>query len=413
MKKVIFGTALASMALLSACSSDNELANVETAANNAIGFHVVGNKAETRATPITPDNLTTTDFNVFAYKNNNGTDGDIFMGDKENDNHLYGVRIKYETETNKWVYNDPNELRYWPTTALNFYAVNPGSTTSFSWNFTNQKKQITYACSDEYVKNSKGEYYNNPNIDAMYAVTKNQTQTNNDGFVKFNFKHILSQVVFQAKTQYANMEVEIKALSIHNFYFGGTFTIPEGEPSQTDWDPTAISYHSKGFTAVMDESIKVAKTDEVTNISTKGPMLFIPQKLTEWDLKGNIDATATAKQSYLKITCKIKQSGAYLFGAILHLTSSMFLSGQIGSQASATSTPSSSVVATMLKARQSCSLSTSKLKLESGKMQMQQSTSTNNPIILKKYRAGASSPCPVLFFTQMKVKVTNFSCLSA
>lgn len=51
----------------------------------------------------------------------------------------------------------------------------------------------------------------------MYAVTKNQTQTNNDGFVKFDFKHILSQVVFQAKTQYANMEVEIKALSIHNF----------------------------------------------------------------------------------------------------------------------------------------------------------------------------------------------------
>ena len=316
MKKVIFGTALASMALLSACSSDNELANVGTTASNAIGFHVVGNKAETRANIInTTEDLKKTDFNVFAYKYNNGADGEIFMGDKENDdNHLYGVRIKYETETNKWVYNDPNELRYWPTTALNFYAVNPGSTNIFSWNFTNEKKQITYACSDEYVKNSKGEYYNHKNIDAMYAVTKNQTQTNNDGFVKFNFKHILSQVVFQAKTQYANMEVEIKALSIHNFYWGGTFTIPEGEPSQKDWAPTTISYQPKGFTAVMDESIKVAKTDEVTNISTQGPMLFIPQKLTEWDLKGNIDATTTAKQSYLKITCKIKQSGAYLFG---------------------------------------------------------------------------------------------------
>ena len=321
MKKVIFGTALASMALLSACSSDNELANAGTTANNAIGFHVVGNKAETRANIInTTEDLKKTDFNVFAYKNNNGADGEIFMGDKENDNHLYGVRIKYETETNKWVYNDPNELRYWPTTALNFYAVNPGSTTSFSWNFTNQKKQITYACSDEYVKNSKGEYYNNPNIDAMYAVTKNQTQTNNDGFVKFNFKHILSQVVFQAKTQYANMEVVIKALSIHNFYGGGTFTIPkeEREPSQTDWAPTAVTYHStNGLTAVMDQSIKVDKTDEVTNISTQGPMLFIPQKLTEWDLKGNIDAVNAAnapKQSYLKITCKIKQSGAYLFG---------------------------------------------------------------------------------------------------
>lgn len=301
MKKVIFGTALGSMALLSACSSDNELANLGTTASNAIGFHVVGNKAETRATPITPDNLTSTDFNVFAYKNNNGTDGDIFMGDKVNDdNNLYGVRIKYET--NKWVYKDPSELRYWPTTALNFYAVNPGSTNFFSWNFTNEKKQITYTCFDEYAKDNKGEYSNPKNIDAMYAVTKDQTQISNDGFVKFNFKHILSQVVFQAKTQYANMEVEIKALSIHNFYWNGTFTIPVGEPSQKDWDPTAISFHTKGFTAVMDASIKVAKTDEVTNISTQGPMLLIPQKLTKWDLSGNIDAANTAKQSYLKIT---------------------------------------------------------------------------------------------------------------
>lgn len=319
MKKVIFGTALASMALLSACSSDNELANVETAANNAIGFHVVGNKAETRATPITPGNLKTTDFNVFAYKkNDNGTDGDIFMGDKENDNYLYGVRIKYETETNKWVYKDPNELRYWPTTALNFYAVNPGSTNFFSWNFTNEKKQITYTCSDEYAKDNEGKYSNHENIDAMYAVAKNKTQIDNNGIVKFNFKHILSQVVFQAKTQYANMQVEIKALSIHNFYGGGIFTIPkeEREPSQTDWAPTTVTYHStNGLTAVMDQSITVDKTDKAAMISTKGPMLLVPQQLKEWDLSGNIDAANTAKQSYLKITCKIKQSGAYLFGS--------------------------------------------------------------------------------------------------
>lgn len=38
MKKVIFGTALASMALLSACSSDNELANVETTAKTLSAF---------------------------------------------------------------------------------------------------------------------------------------------------------------------------------------------------------------------------------------------------------------------------------------------------------------------------------------------------------------------------------------
>ena len=313
MKKVIFGTALASMALLSACSADSELANVGTTANNAIGFHVVGNKAETRANIInTSEDLKKTDFNVFAYKNNNGADGDIFMGDKVNENGLYGVNIKYKN--NMWDYNNPTELRYWPTTALNFYAVNPGSTNFFGWTFTKEKKQIAYACFDEYAKDNKGEYSNAKNIDVMYAVAKNQSQTTNNGIVKFNFKHILSQVVFQAKTQYANMEVEIKALSIHNFYGGGTFTIPEGEPSQTDWAPNSFTYHSNGFTAVMDQSIKVNKTDEVTNISTQGPMLLVPQKLTKWDLSGKTEAADNAKQSYLKITCKIKQSGAYLIG---------------------------------------------------------------------------------------------------
>lgn len=314
MKKVIFGTTLASMALLSACSSDNELANVETTANNAIGFHVVGNKAETRATIIDNNNITGTDFNVFAYKNNGGTDGDIFMGDKKNDYGLYGVNIKYKI--NKWDYNDPTELRYWPTTALNFYAVNPGSTGFFSWNFTKETKQISYNCHDEYAKDKKGEYSNAKNIDIMYAVAKNQTQKDNNGIVKFNFKHILSQVVFQAKTQYANMQVEIKALSIHNFYGVGTFTIPkeEREPSQTDWDPTEQFYHSNGFTAVMDQSIMVDKTDKAANISIQGPMLFIPQKLTKWNSSGNIEAANAAKKSYLKITCKIKQSGADLFG---------------------------------------------------------------------------------------------------
>jgi hypothetical protein len=57
------------------------------------------------------------------------------------------------------------------------------------------------------------------------------------------------------------------------------------------------------------------KFSRVTIISTQGPMLFIPQNLTKWDLPGSIDAANTANQSYLKITCKIKQSGAYLVGS--------------------------------------------------------------------------------------------------
>lgn len=122
MKKVIFGTALASMALLSACSSDNELANVETTANNAIGFHVVGNKAETRANIInSTEDLKKTDFNVYAYINNaDGGDGAPFMGGNDTAHDHNGININHKGSD--WAYTNPADLRYWPTTALNFYA---------------------------------------------------------------------------------------------------------------------------------------------------------------------------------------------------------------------------------------------------------------------------------------------------
>lgn len=318
MKKVIFGTALASMALLSACSADSELANVETTANNAIGFHVVGNKAETRANIIdTSEDLKKTDFNVYAYiKNADGNDGTPFMGGNDTEHGTNGININHKGSD--WAYTNEADLRYWPTTALNFYAVSPATTSMFSWQFSNTKKEIIYNCINEYQSTydptaEDAKYHTNH--DAMYAVAKNQTYSaEKGGKVQFQFKHILSQVAFQAKTQYANMEVEIKEITIHNFRTGGTFTISSDTPAQSDWTQNNINQKS-GFTVVKDKSIKVTKTDVAEDISTKTPMLFVPQTLTKWDLKGDTDAANNAEQSYLKITCKIKQSGTYLFGS--------------------------------------------------------------------------------------------------
>lgn len=315
MKKVIFGTALASMALLSACSSDNELANVETAANNAIGFHVVGNKAETRATPITPDNLTTTDFNVFAYKNNNGADGDIFMGDNGHDHGLKGVTIKYKN--NQWDYDNPADLHYWPKDgSLNFYAVSPASipegVTIYSWDIQKETKTISYNCFDEYSLSN-----GNSNSDVMYAIAKNQTQSTKAGKVNLNFQHILSQVVFQAKTVNSDMEVDIKDIKIKNFRVGGTFTIPTdgSSPSQSNWALGDV-WKLTAFTVITKsdaDPIKITGT-EATDISSKTPMLFVPQPLTGWDVEHKIADADTNGESYLIINCKIKQKNDYLHG---------------------------------------------------------------------------------------------------
>lgn len=321
MKKVIFGTALASMALLSACSSDNELANVETTANNAIGFHVVGNKAETRANIIGADNITSTDFNVFAFtRNEDGTDGTIFMGEKANQLGQKGIKIV--NKSGEWDYANDADIHYWPAnTALNFYAVSPGSfekveenmemTNVYGWNINNNTKTISYSPLDEYAGRTDKK-----NLDVMYAIAPNQTQTKeNGGRVKFQFKHILSQVVFKAKTQLENMEVEINEIKIHNPWPKGTYTLPKTSSEKGTWELTAPTVGSKwgAFTVVTGKKITV--TSNGADISVDGPMLFVPQELTAWDVKKTKAEADTEHQVYLEITCKIKQETEYVFGS--------------------------------------------------------------------------------------------------
>ncbi len=316
MKKVIFGTALASMALLSACSSDNELANAGTTANNAIGFHVVGNKAETRANIInTTTDLEKTDFNVVAFKNNGGTDGEVFMGDKEHENGLKGVIINHKN--GKWDYADASDLHYWPKEgSLNFYAVSPATIpedlTLYHWTIEKATKTITYSCFDEYNRIDGKE-----NPDVMYAIATNQTQSIQAGKVNLNFQHILSQVVFKAKTVNSDMEVDIKEIKIKNFRVGGTFTIPTdgSSPSQKSWSREEV-YKLSPFTVIKKsdaDAIKIKGT-EATDISSKTPMLFVPQPLTGWDVKHKLADADTNGESYLIINCKIKQKNDYLHG---------------------------------------------------------------------------------------------------
>ena len=328
MKKVIFGTALASMALLSACSSDNELANVETAANNAIGFHVVGNKAETRAKIIGADNITSTDFNVIAFTRNekDGSDVNFFMGEnKVNSMDQTGVKIDHKQ--GKWDYTNPSDLHYWPgSTHLNFYAVSPGSLTDTeietelnntgavvapTWDIKNTTKTISYSSFDEYAESNTSGLQNK---DVMYAIARNQTYTkDNGGTVKFTFKHILSQVVFKAKTEFDNMEVNIKEIKIHNFGHGSTYTLPTTSESEGTW---AKPIPTKGaYTVVTGQNITVNSKDNATEISVKAPMLFIPQTLNPWkpDVAETKAQADDAVQSYLEITCKIKQNDELVF----------------------------------------------------------------------------------------------------
>ena len=303
-------------ALLMGCS-DEEIANVETSSRNAIGFNVLSNAAETRATPTTPSNLTSTDFDVFAFT----ADGTAFMGKVDTEFGHDGVNIVYKD--NKWDYKNASDLRYWPTGALDFYAFNPGTVSedmmmNYMWEASGTVQKISYTCIDEYGANT-----GHANYDVMYAMAKGQTKDMNNGIVKFNFKHILSQVVFKAKTQYDNMQVDIDMIKIHNVKMGGFFTLPAAADGTGSWsDLNDLPSEAAGlgkFSVVKDANITVESNTTATDISTTTPMLNRPQELTAWKVsetatKSKLEAD-NAKQCYLEIACKIRQSGAYLLGS--------------------------------------------------------------------------------------------------
>ena len=296
--------------LLMSCSEE-EIANVETSSRNAIGFNVLSNAAETRATPTTNTNLKNTDFDVFAFT----ADGTAFMGKVDTDFGHDGVNIVYNN--GKWDYKNASDLRYWPTGALDFYAFNPGTVSedmmmNYMWEASGTVQKISYTCIDEYGANT-----GHANYDVMYAMAKGQTKDMNNGIVKFNFKHILSQVVFKAKTQYDNMQVDIDVIKIHNFKFAGAFTLPAAADGTGSWSSSDLAF-PHAFTVVKNANITVNSNTEATDITTNTPMLNIPQELTAWTVSGaskTKKGADDAKQCYLEIACKIRQSGAYLLGS--------------------------------------------------------------------------------------------------
>lgn len=324
MKKNLFMTAAAIAALLTGCSTDEEIANIETSAKNAIGFNIVSNSAETKATPIKPGNLTTTDFDVFAF---NSETGALFMGTHQSELGHDGVDIYYNG-TN-WDYRNSDDLAYWPSdgSKLSFYAISPATITEYEerirhlWLIHGPKatedpevtNKISCTLANEY--GGKGANY-----DLMYATAFNYDKTINNTKVKLTFKHTLSQVIFKGKTSNSSLKAEIKSITMNNIKFSGEFSIPAKlqeessnyarNPKASDWTLNDTkTYFDAKLTA---NSISIDNTDAKDLSKTDEPILVIPQELTPWSTNVSIDNTKD--QSYLAITMKLTQNRQYVIG---------------------------------------------------------------------------------------------------
>lgn len=300
--------------VFASCSNEEELANVGKSESNAIRFAGISGLSDTRTTPIDTHNLTSTNFDVMAFMS---SDNALFMGGKHEAGHSdQGVKIVYNRTV--WDYDDKDKMAYWPTSGnVDFYAVSPAITgdlvlQGFAYDMTSDAKTISYTTVDEY--NSKGT-----NHDVMYAVTKGRNKENNGTRpVQMNFKHILSQVVFKAKTTSSILEVDVDSVKIHNFVHSGKFTLPAGEPAMSDWK---LSPAAKGAYTVKLNAANVKTKNAVVNLSDmNSPLMLIPQKLTKWRTYSagtavSIPEADNAIESYLEISMKLKQNDSYLIGS--------------------------------------------------------------------------------------------------
>lgn len=303
--------------VFASCSNEEELANVGKSESNAIRFAGISGLSDTRATPINTANLTTTNFEVMAFMS---ADNALFMGGKHELGHSdQGVKIVYNTSA--WDYADKDQQAYWPTEGgdVDFYAVSPAMMNDlipyFGYDMTSAAKTITYTTFDEYGSSSSTI----ANQDVMYAVAKGRNKTNNGTTpVQMNFKHILSQVVFKAKTTSSILEVDVENVKIHNFVHGGTFTLPEEEPAMSNW---SLSPVAGGAYTVKLNAANVKTNNAVVNLSDmNSPLMLIPQKLTKWSTYSEGTAVPKneadgKKECYLEISMKLKQNDSYLIGS--------------------------------------------------------------------------------------------------
>lgn len=302
--------------VFASCSNEEELANVGKSESNAIRFAGISGLSDTRATPINTANLTTTNFEVMAFMS---ADNALFMGGKHELGHSdQGVKIVYKTSA--WDYADKDQQAYWPTAGdVDFYAVSPAMMNDlipyFGYDMTSAAKTITYTTFDEYGSSSSTI----ANQDVMYAVAKGRNKTNNGTTpVQMKFKHILSQVVFKAKTTSSILEVDVENVKINNFVHGGVFKLPEGDPKSSDW---TLSPAAAGAYTVKLNAANVKTNNAVVDLSDMAsPLMLIPQKLKKWSTYSA--GTAVSKddankktECYLEIKMKLKQNDSYLIGS--------------------------------------------------------------------------------------------------
>ena len=292
MKKIY----LAAPLLLALAAASCTKSEVLESNDGEIRFNVVANNA-TKAADIFCNNNLPEKFKVYATtESKTYIDGDDIVN-------------------NEGTWENKSGVRYWPETPVDFYAhVNAGD--NFKWS-TESAPTIKDFTPSATVADQ---------LDLLYAVKIGQNKKSTP--VELNFRHALSQIVFNAKNTNENLYVEIKGVKIVNVGGTNTFTYPT-----TDTDSKFVSHDGTGelpptgagswaeltsgassYEVDFTTAIPVAGGGSIVDLTTANDsgnefnsqaMLLLPQTTTAWDPEAAPAPGTNNTGSYFLIDCAI------------------------------------------------------------------------------------------------------------
>lgn len=316
---------------LTSCSSD-DIAGSEAPAvsDSKIAYNVgMGGKA-TRGIGLGSADVASSsllpNMQVWAYYHPNAsgfgvTPGSMYVGESAS----AGITV---TNTSGVWKEDASNTAYWPAESapLNFQAIAPASDASFSVdntvsdNLAHMVASVTVPVDNALQK------------DILMSNADGVTQSSNARKVDLSFKHVLSQIRFKVQTASKQLSGSIEGISLCNIKQTGTVgyhaadDVIDGDNAwkkvtlgSTVSDDVVASY-PLGMAADCSfgaDQFGPGNAKDVT--AADGSLLMLPQTTVKWTTADGaavpVSSADAAKNSYIKISCKIKNGDTYLVGS--------------------------------------------------------------------------------------------------
>ena len=327
-----------------ACSNNDDLADAGSPASGetrGIGFdiNINGNAVATRGVATTTANVSSqiTEFRTWAYDDVTKL---LYMGDSDSE----GRTVEYKSS--RWEYVPE---QFWPVNPLNFVAVTPDSDASYG-TFSTTTTSNASPATDSYVTLSVPVTLDTDvedQKDIMFAEGDGKTKVSDNGNVRLEFKHALSQIVFQGKlpTSGAVTKVTIAEITLGNIgstgtleftsegtFFGGSAYISTGAPDNFtleagDLEGETFEVGTGGVTAGTAFDLTVSNSTTKPETKPGNAWFMLPQRTAAWTPASDADKkagalwdstsesnNAPATGAYLKIRAQLEKDGVVILG---------------------------------------------------------------------------------------------------